>query len=474
MDLTFIKGDKHGSETDYRDALPVNMVAIAKPVLGAQGYMLQEAGLTYYVTDEDSQSFLGADRGGIYVDRVDIRGHYRVSGESLIQVNSDGTVTRLGEITGSDNAKMAASFSNVAIVADNKLYMYNSTDGLRQITDEDLGDTLVDITWVDNYFFLTDGDRPFHSSITDETTFEPLDFGSAEFKPDSDKGVGHTTDNYAVVFGRESTQYFVNDGTDDFSFRALTGRNSDIGIVCATAKAYINNSFYVIGSKYGESLGFYQITAGGGAQLSTREIEKILSQYNDDDLSSAIVEYQKFDGYQFAIFHLPNETIKLNITIAQQAGLSNAYSIMKTGTQSENYPAVNGVFDLAVGKWIYGDKADGRIGYLDNTTGLHYGELAEWLLYTPFYMLDGQSVRELKIKTVSGFTSTNDATVALSVSYDGVDQTAERWIDYGVMGEYDKQFIARRLGRVRDFISFRMRGASYSRMAFSRGVLEYG
>lgn len=31
--LTFIKGDKVSSKTDYRDALPVNMYAVRRPIL---------------------------------------------------------------------------------------------------------------------------------------------------------------------------------------------------------------------------------------------------------------------------------------------------------------------------------------------------------------------------------------------------------------------------------------------------------
>lgn len=39
--LNLIKGDKVGSETDYRDALPVNMVAIPRDIFGVKGYMIQ-------------------------------------------------------------------------------------------------------------------------------------------------------------------------------------------------------------------------------------------------------------------------------------------------------------------------------------------------------------------------------------------------------------------------------------------------
>ena len=105
--LNFIKGDKHGSETDYRDALPVNMYAVQREIYGVNGYMVQEPGLKEYAADDDSKLFLGIDRGGIWNSRFNR--HYRVSGENLIEISSSGIVTRLGEITGTDNVRMAYS-----------------------------------------------------------------------------------------------------------------------------------------------------------------------------------------------------------------------------------------------------------------------------------------------------------------------------------------------------------------------------
>ncbi len=88
--ITFIKGDKVGLDTDYRDALPVNMYAVAKPMLGAQGYMIQESGLSLHAGG------FGPDRGGIWNERF--RDHYRVSGSRLIKVDSTGGIDDLGGV----------------------------------------------------------------------------------------------------------------------------------------------------------------------------------------------------------------------------------------------------------------------------------------------------------------------------------------------------------------------------------------
>jgi hypothetical protein len=46
--INLIKGDKAGDETDYRDALSVNMHTVLRPMFGVQGYMQQSYGLTKY------------------------------------------------------------------------------------------------------------------------------------------------------------------------------------------------------------------------------------------------------------------------------------------------------------------------------------------------------------------------------------------------------------------------------------------
>ena len=88
--LNLIKGDKMGSETDYRDALPVNMTAVLKPMFGASGYMIQEAGLTQFSTTP------GITRGGIYNERFG--DHYRIQGGSLVSLATDGSSTTLGRL----------------------------------------------------------------------------------------------------------------------------------------------------------------------------------------------------------------------------------------------------------------------------------------------------------------------------------------------------------------------------------------
>jgi len=202
--VTLIKGDKVSSIVDYRDALPVNMYAVQKDILGAQGYMLSYPGLSSFGTG------LGIDRGANYNERsVD---HFRVSGTKLISVSSAGIVTELGTIPGASQCRLQNfySFNTQGIIADGKMFLYDAVGGFREVVDGDLGDP-IDGVWVDGYYFLTDGEYIYHTDIIDEESISPLKFATAEFMPDASLGVAKTKDNKVMVFGRYTIEYFVND-----------------------------------------------------------------------------------------------------------------------------------------------------------------------------------------------------------------------------------------------------------------------
>jgi len=464
--LTLIKGDKVNSKTDYRDALPVNMYAVRRPILGADGYMIQQQGLTQFATGS------GIDRGGFWNDRQ--RLHFRVSGNSLITVAADGTVATLGSISGMDTAVLDCSFNTQAVCAGGRFWLYDSTLGFREVTDTDLGDP-IDFCWVDGYYFFTDGEFIYHTDITNESVIDPLKFATAEFIPDFTYGVAKTEDNKVMVFGRYSIEYFVNQATTAFAFTRVASRALKIGIVGTHAKCEVAGKYYILGSRKEEAVSFHRIGVGQTEKLATREIDQILQDYTDDQLEKVVLESFESDGTTFVMIHLPNHVLMFNQTIAGAAGVDQAWSIWKSDVMgSDPCRAKHGVFDKRINKWIFGDKLGSTIGQLDASVATQYGNIAEWELYTPFLYLEDQSIDELEIETIPGFTSTLDATVFLSMTYNGITYSNE-WVQmYGLPAEYSSRFLVRRLGGVENWVGFKMRGATRSRMAFGRATIKHG
>lgn len=464
--LNLIKGDSVGADTDYRDALPVNMTAVLKPILGAAGYMMQSPGLTQYATG------LGVDRGGLWNERQE--SHYRVSGTNIISVGAAGSTTDLGVVGGSDTVSLPYSFNTQAVITNGKMFLYDSSAGLREVTDTDLGDP-IDGIWVDGYYFLTDGEFIYHTDISDESSIDPLKFATAEFMPDKSLGLGKTQDNKVIVFGRYTTEYFVNDASENFAFSRVQTRAVKIGIVGTHAKTEMGDKWYLLGGRKDEAVSVHVLGVGAAQRVATREIDKIIGQYTEAQLAGAVVESRSEDGYSFLIIHLPNETLQFNETVSKAAGIEQAWTIVKSDTTGDlPWRAKHGLFDPRKGVWVYGDKRDATIGVLDESVSTHYGDMVEWVLDTPFTYIEAMSINELDVETVPGFTTEDDATVFVSLTYNGVTHGTEFIELYGEPSDYSKRFIVRRLGYVNAWFSFRLRGVSRSRMAFARAVFDYG
>lgn len=456
--ITLIKGDKHGSEVDYRDNLPENMYAIPRNILSAGGYLTNYPGLTSFGTGT------GIDRGAIYNERF--RDQYRISGTRLISVSASGVVVDLGFISGLRQAALPYSFNTQAIVVDQKMWLFSPGGGLNQVVDGDLGKP-IDCTWVNGYYFLTDGEYIYHTNITSETSIDPLKFATAEFMPDPSLGVAKTQDNKVMVFGRYSIEYFADVAQTNFAFTRIETRAQKIGIVATHAKCEGINGFYITGGHKNEIVGVHLVRANQSMKISTREVDIILAQYTEPQLSDMRMECYKDGDITFILIHLPDHVLCFNETVT-------SWSILKTDIKTNiPYRGINGVYDARNVKWVYGDKIDSSIGVLDKTVPTHYGEQVEWILFTPFINLETLSIDKIEIDTIPGFTVILDATVALSLTHDGVQFGEEYWMDYGDPSEYGKRFITRRLGYVRDWIGFKFRGVSKSKMAFALMKITY-
>lgn len=463
--VPLIKGDKVDANTDYRDGVPMNMLAIPKPILAARGYMLCHPGLTSHGLG------YGQDRGGVFNE---VQGqHFRVSGTRLISVGEDGVMTNLGGVGGATQVAMPYSLNTQAIISNGAMFLYDATAGFRQITDVDLGNP-IDGVWVDGYYFLTDGISLYHTELTDETAIDPLAYSSADFMPDGVLGIEKTQDNKVIVFGRYSIEYFSNIAAQDFAFSRIANRAQKIGIVATHAKTEVNGQFFICGSRKNESLGIYLVGVGSSTKVSTREIDKVLAKYSDSDLANMRMENRTEDDLQLVYVHLPDECLCFNVSASQIFSKEMAWSYITTGKEENIWRAINGVKDTRIGEWVYGDKSSQDLGKLDNTVFTQYDELSEWILYTPFLNMETMSIDELEIETIPGNTVFDDATVAFSMTKDGQNWSTEWWSLYGEPLAYNHRYIVRRLGIVNQWVGLRFRGATRSRMAFAGLMVTYG
>jgi hypothetical protein len=396
---------------------------------------------------------------------------FRVSGESLITVAANGGIEDLGFIEGTGQAAMPFSFQSQAIITNGSYYRYTIADGLVKSVDVNVG-TPIDCVWVDSYYFFTDGEYLYHTDLEDETVISPLQYATAEFSPDPTVGLGLTTDNKVIAFNRYSCEFFANAANEFFAFTRIPSRNVSYGLVGTFAKAQIGGEWFFMGGPVEGNISIYQLDVGTAKNIASRDVDKLIAQYTETELALCKLETRIVDNYQYLIVRLPNETLMFNFKLAAAAGNEQAWTILKSTVSSGPYRAINGVFDGRLGKWVYGDYLTSRLGYLDQTVATHYGEIVECVLYTPFVPLEAQAIDKVEVKTIPGHTTTDDASVFLSLTYDGDIYSMESTVQYGAPSAYNQRFIARRLGYIRDYFSMKLRWTSRSRMAFCSMVIN--
>lgn len=464
MQIPLIQGSRKSDEIDYRDALNVNMYAVPREILNAGGYITPHAGLESYTEGQ------GRDRGAIWNERLNI--HFRVSGDKLISIDQFGTVGILGTIPGDDQVSLPYSFNTQAIIGDGKYFLYDPTNGFRQVFDTELG-TPLDATWIDGFYFFTDGENLYHTTIRDETEIDPLEFATSEFSPDPTIGVERDFDNTVIAFNRYTIEYFRNDATADFAFTRLEGRAKSIGLIGTHAKASIGSNWIMIGGSKEEQPTIYSLTSSSHTKVATREIDKILEEYSEEDLARAVIETRREDDIELVTIRLLNQTLLLNYTLAKGGQLKNAWSILKEGTGSATWPGANGVYDPRISRWVYGDEYQSRIGLLNEESPGIYGDNVEMIFYSPYMKLEVGSIDRIELETIPGYSG-ETVRMFLSLTYDGVSYGREASLEYGKPYDRSQRFIARRLGYIRDNFGFRFRAVTQAKITFANFEMDYG
>lgn len=461
--VPIIRGEKAVNSTDYLDKLPKNMIAVAKEVRGAAGYLISADGLVSY------GSGLGLDYGGFYNDRQGIL--YRVSGNSLVKVSSSGTATNVGLVAASGQASLTYSFNNQMVVVGGNAYL---SDGVTvtQITDPDLGRP-IDVCWIDSYFFYTDGEFIYHSLITDESQVDPLQFATAEFMPDGTLGVMQTQDNLVMVLGRYSIEYFINQANAQFAFSRIVQKSIKGGICGTHCKVEIGGNVFILGGRRDESPAVHVVNAGSLSKLSTQTVDRIISSYTEAELSTAVLEGRTDERDTLLIVRLPNHTLVLNVGAMQQVGIQNAWTTFSYGIDGDKWLGANGVFDPRINKWTYGSAYGSALYQLDKRTGQQDGAPSEYEFSTPLIPLGKVRIGTIELNTIPGF-NLETVRIFMAVSTQGVFDGMEYSEVYATPLGYGDDFIIRRsVGFVAREFTLNFRCVSKDKINVSNLVINY-
>lgn len=448
--VEIFQGQISDTESDYRDALPVNMYQIPKQIGAASGYLRSQWGLELLATGT------GIDQGGIWSSVF--KNHFRVSGGDLITIATDGTIDNLGAIDYTGQCVFNQTERNIAITTDSGCWLYNEDDGLRKISDEDLG-PVFDTVYINQRLIHTDGEFIIVSDPGQDEVYDSLKYGTAEIDPDGILGLASIS-NRLLAIGGNTIEWFADapvDG-DTFPYVRIESQLIESGSSGTHSKVMMNDSkgfktVYMIGGGKNDPVAVRSVGAGNAPKISTKEIDQILQGYTNAELSTAIVENRTIEASNFVIIHLPSHTLMIDLSASEALG-NPTWTIQKSAT-TESSRWINGVFDPRLGAFIYGDKLDGSIGTLKKEINTQYGEIVEEIFHTPIIPFRLSTVSELSIETLPGRNEPDTEPVLfLSSTTNGLIYSNEYLISRGIQGYYDHNIAV----RVNDYFK---RPASY-------------
>jgi hypothetical protein len=210
----------------------------------------------------------GIDRGGI-----NWQGNlYRVMGTKLVEIDSAGTVTELGDVGGptTELVTFDYSFDLLAIASGGRLYYWSGTT-LTQVTDPDLG-TVLDVVWVDGYFMTTDGEFLVVTELTNPLDVNPLKYGSSEVDPDPVVALLKLR-NEIYALNRNTVEVFDNVGGELFPFARIDGAQLQKGVVGTQACCVYIERIAFLGSGRNEAPGIYIGAAATTQKISTQAVQ---------------------------------------------------------------------------------------------------------------------------------------------------------------------------------------------------------
>jgi len=271
---------------------------------------------------------------------------YRVVGNSLYEVDSSGSHTQKGLITGSDRVIMENDGENLVIVSD-KVYVYSSFTGtFKENTNANLVNVLS-VTIINNQFIYTTPDLSFIAQPGLPFDVSGLDGVGAESSPD--KLVRDYAFNQTIYrFGTRTTEPWYNSGVGSPPIDRIEGQQFSVGVGAIHTLANTDRALYWLG----DDKAIYRVSGGSNERI------------NDDAISNAIENMQKYDdalgyaitlqGQDFYIITFPseNKTYLLNEALGKQ-GWTN----LSSTTQNLAYSATSAVevygktFACSGGKW---------------------------------------------------------------------------------------------------------------------------
>ena len=381
---------------------------------------------------------------------------YFVNGSTLSRLNADFTISSLGTIAGSGKVSMPHNGIQLMIlVPGGKGYIFNKdTDVFGEITDTDFtanGTPQIAI-FIDGFFAVsTDSKKWIVNSLNDGTSWNALDFGTAESDPDIIVAP-FNFNNQVAVFGGETIEFFDNIGGADFPFQR-NGVFIQKGLFARFSVVESSRRMMFIGGGEKESPAVWAIQANQEIKISNSGVDLLLNALTQTQLNQVTSYSYSEDDSTFVAWQLPNETITYGVDTGKWHKRQSQVPDIAGSTITVGWRATGLI--TAYDKLICFDTQDGRVGEINRNFFDEYGTDIQRIFDVDLLKAGGATfaIPRIEVTTESGVADAivTDPKIRMRKSVDGQTFQNERLRSIRAEGKTQKRQVWRRNGRFKRF-----------------------
>lgn len=397
-----------------------------------------------------------------------------VSGSNLYEVDSAGTVTNRGALLqSSGNITMAENPTQLAICDGSSVYIFTyGSNNFAKVTDVDLP-AAGTITFIDGYFVVNKvGTGSFYiSDINDGTSWQALEFATAESSPDSLKRVINALGQLWLL-GSLTTEIYTNTGASDFPFQRVSGGKLNYGILAPYTAMEIGSSLIFLGRDQYGGAGVYQTSSVSPNKISTEAIDILLQDTNNVEDIVAYA-YQQH-GHLFYI--LTGGGLEASLVYDITTGLWHERAWTNLEGEFEQHRGICCIY--AFNKFLLGDRKDGRIYEMDmDIYSDDDQDIVRERIYTHLFDRENRiryNTLDIGFEVGVGLQNGQGSNplVSLQLSKDGAKTWSTSYTaSIGRVGAYTTKVSFRRLG-VAEQMTFRIRISDRIKVAITGSYIR--
>jgi hypothetical protein len=208
---------------------------------------------------------------------------YALCGATFCRITVAGDIYELGQVPGEGKAYFSNNGLQTVIVAspthrlDDAVAYVETGDVVSPITDEDFTALRVgEPDFIDNYVAFVEygSGRWFISDLLDLTSFDSLDFATAETSPDLLYAL-RCINEQVYLFGTNSIERWYNSGTAGFPFERVPGGSLKLGIGAPRSVVTLEGQSLAF---LANDLTFRRMGGSGATRISHHGVEEALKK----------------------------------------------------------------------------------------------------------------------------------------------------------------------------------------------------